>query len=716
MESRVNGPDFPQARQGAVRLLRATMLAFGAVAWSACSPEIVSPPAGGTTSKVPDLARSFQSGTSSALTSSLAASVAFGQSALPIHRANDINDAGLVVGDVEANNVAAYWTQSGGLVVVGQVVTGSRLCCSTFADLNEASEAVGTSSLNGGITLTKFTFNSLAYVNLPTSQGRNFAQGINDSGEITAFDDHSGGRPYYRPAAGGPITMLSFAPAFFSGLSTDINNSAIITGYLFVVGVGYHAVAWPEPTAAPVDLGTLGGNQSQAHAINVPGDIVGWSEITPGNSLRHATLWPASGGMVDLHSWPNACPGSSEASDVSDIGVIIGRCNGRPVIWTAVEGMRYLPMPAGATLAEPRAINNENTIVGTHAGNFGGLMWRMLNAPPQANAGGPYTGLEGTAVALDGTASTDPDGDELTYTWDFGDGTTGSSATPEHTYVENGEYLVSLTVTDAHGVESQPVATTATIGNVAPKLGGITGPPEPIALEGGSATAQFSGAFTDPGALDTHNGSLACDGGVAGSVSISESGGSGNASGSCVFSTPGVYSISMTVTDDDGAQDSETFQQYVVVYDPTGGFVTGGGWISSPAGAYAADVSLTGKATFGFVSRYQRGASIPSGNTEFQFHAGSFNFSSTSYQWLVVAGSRAQYKGSGTVNGLPGYGFLLSAVDGQQTGGDGVDRFRIKVWDLSSGTTVYDNVAGSSDDIDLADPQSLGGGSISIRR
>jgi hypothetical protein len=93
-----------------------------------------------------------------------------------------------------------------------------------------------------------------------------------------------------------------------------------------------------------------------------------------------------------------------------------------------------------------------------------------------------------------------------------------------------------------------------------------------------------------------------------------------------------------------------------------------------------------------------------------------FNFSSTFYQWLVVAGARAQYKGEGTVNGQSGYSFLLSAVDGQINGGGGMDRFRIKIWDTASGTIVYDNTMGGADDIDNADPQALGGGSISIKK
>src|SRR3989442_6266592 len=57
-----------------------------------------------------------------------------------------------------------------------------------------------------------------------------------------------------------------------------------------------------------------------------------------------------------------------------------------------------------------------------------------------------------------------------------------------------------------------------------------------------------------------------------------------------------------------------------------------------------------------FRSAYQPGARVPSGNTEFQFHAADFNFHSTSYDWLVVSGPKAQYKGSGTINGAGDFG------------------------------------------------------------
>lgn len=65
------------------------------------------------------------------------------------------------------------------------------------------------------------------------------------------------------------------------------------------------------------------------------------------------------------------------------------------------------------------------------------------------------------------------------------------------------------------------------------------------------------------------------------------------------------------------------------------------------------------------------------------------NFHSHSYEWLVIAGAKAMYKGTGTINGEGDYGFMLSAIDGKVSGG-GVDRFRIKIWD-ASGLVVYDN-------------------------
>jgi len=181
------------------------------------------------------------------------------------------------------------------------------------------------------------------------------------------------------------------------------------------------------------------------------------------------------------------------------------------------------------------------------------------------------------------------------------------------------------------------------------------------------------------------------------------------------FATPGVHNICVRATDaagNIGTQDCTLLP----IYDPNGGFVTGGGWINSPKGAYLLNPDLTGKANFGFVSKYQNGATIPTGETEFQFKVANLNFHSTIYDWLVVSGPKAQYKGSGTINGEGNYGFLLTATDGQLPGGGGKDKFRIKIVDKAADSVVYDNVFGGSDDMETANPQEIGGGSIVIHK
>src|SRR4030095_14397917 len=96
----------------------------------------------------------------------------------------------------------------------------------------------------------------------------------------------------------------------------------------------------------------------------------------------------------------------------------------------------------------------------------------------------------------------------------------------------------------------------------------------------------------------------------------------------------------VSVTNDCGG--ATATYQFIVVYDPNGGFVTGGGWLTSWPGSYALDPSLTGRANFGFVSKYQRGNQIPTGETEFQFQLAGLNFHSTVYEWLVISGAKAQ--------------------------------------------------------------------------
>src|SRR5207253_8535301 len=143
----------------------------------------------------------------------------------------------------------------------------------------------------------------------------------------------------------------------------------------------------------------------------------------------------------------------------------------------------------------------------------------------------------------------------------------------------------------------------------------------------------------------------------------------------------GVYNIALTISDLCGNSTTNTtiggLNAMVVIYDPNGGFVTGGGWFMSPIVSGLQYMNVSGKANFGFGSKYKAGANTPTGETEFQFQEGNLNFHSSTYSWLVVSGYMAQYKGTGTINGAGNYNFMLTARDGDISGGGGVDGIRM---------------------------------------
>jgi hypothetical protein len=224
--------------------------------------------------------------------------------------------------------------------------------------------------------------------------------------------------------------------------------------------------------------------------------------------------------------------------------------------------------------------------------------------------------------------------------------------------------------------------------NNLPVISEIAAPLEPQPV---NTPVEISTNFTDD-ENDTHTAEWNWGDGNVEAGTVTQGAGSGTVVDSHPYTTPGVYTIELTVTDNyDGTGTSEF--RYVVVYDSSAGFVTGGGWIDSPAGAYVADPMLTGKANFGFFSKYKKGATTPTGSTEFQFHAVDFNFHSNTYQWLVIAGTTAKFKGSGTINGdvaPDGSDYLFKLWAGD----DEPDTFHIKIWweDVNGvENVIYDN-------------------------
>jgi hypothetical protein len=418
------------------------------------------------------------------------------------------------------------------------------------------------------------------------------------------------------------------------------------------------------------------------------------------------------------------------------------------IVWGPGEGGTTLTLPAGVltfsashqylddnpsgTAADVYPVSvtvtDDDTGVGT-----AGTSVTVTNVAPSSVVLNPVLAISENGVATLTGSFTDPGTQDVhTVAVNWGPGETPTTVTLAvgqrgftltHQYNDDNptgtpsdSYPIAVTVTDDDtGVGS--ASTSVTVNNVAPTVI-LTGPATGSIYAAG-APVTFTGTYADTGTLDTHKAFLSFTSVATGTITtipVTISGGA--VSIPYTFSAAGVYHVTLTVTDDDTGSGSATtvggFDAMVVVYDPSAGFVTGGGWINSPAEAYAADPTLTGKANFGFVSKYQKGATVPTGQTEFQFKVANFNFHSSSYDWLVIAGSKAQYKGSGTINGAGDYAFMLTAVDGKGNGGGGVDKFRIKIWNKGSGGVIYDNQMGASDD--STPSTALGGGSIVIQK
>ncbi|MDH3810279.1 MAG: PKD domain-containing protein [Gammaproteobacteria bacterium] len=181
--------------------------------------------------------------------------------------------------------------------------------------------------------------------------------------------------------------------------------------------------------------------------------------------------------------------------------------------------------------------------------------------PPSANAGGPYSGVVGSGISFDGTASSDADGTIVSYVWDFGDGGVASGPSPTHSYSVDGNFTVTLTATDNDGltgIDSTTVAINPAGGNTPP----VAQANGPYSGTEGSAV-QFSS-----------NGSLDPDGSI---VSYAWNFGDGNTSAIAnpahAYVAAGTYNVSLTVTDDagDSASDATTasIEAIVVNAPPT---------------------------------------------------------------------------------------------------------------------------------------------------
>jgi alpha-tubulin suppressor-like RCC1 family protein len=524
-----------------------------------------------------------------------------------------------------------------------------------------------------------------------TATGQALCWGFNDYGQLGV----------------NPVSYVAFRPEAVSGLSSGVAQISAGAQHTCAVTTGGEALCWGYNYR-----GQLGdGSNVDRHApVTVYGLSSGVAQISAGD--WHSCALTTGGGVQCWGIGPHFSVIGNDmilysrtAVEVSGLGSGIVQVSAGVAHTCALTNAGGVKCWGGGRNGElgNGAFANSVTAVDVSGLSSGvsslGEATLQPNLPPVADAGGPYRGDEGAAIVLDGATASDPDMDALTVSWQLSDPATcsvddNSSLNPTVTCLDDGNFTATLTVNDGRNpaVSSDVVVTVDNVAPVALSLAPST--PDPVLSINTPLTLEAT--FSDAAGSADEAYSCAFDWDGDGSADATVSATYGACSESVSYALPGVYTVTMVVADKDGALSAEIAYLYVVVYDPDAGFVTGGGWIDSPAGAYSADAAAGGKANFGFVAKYRRGANVPDGNTQFHFKAGDLNFHSTSYEWLVVAGQSAQFRGQGTINGEGSYTFMISAGDGSP------DTFRIHIW--GDNGTVYDN--GSQ--------QALGGGSVVI--
>ena len=247
---------------------------------------------------------------------------------------------------------------------------------------------------------------------------------------------------------------------------------------------------YAEPTAVNAPF------HSYSHSEKV---VAGESCPTGGSSITGLAFAPEAGSP-----YPDEYDGALFFADYS-----------RDCIWAMLKGADGLPDPSNIRTFVAQASNPVELQVSPSGELFyvdlsGGAIHRIgyaaANRPPLASAGAsPTDGRAPLTVSFDGTSSSDPDGDALSYAWDLdGDGAfdDSSEARTTITYEREGTYWVRLQVIDAGGASDVSDAIAISVGNSSP-VASIDAPPSSTTWSAGEVV-EFTGSGTDAedGALD----------------------------------------------------------------------------------------------------------------------------------------------------------------------------------------------------------------------
>jgi len=327
-----------------------------------------------------------------------------------------------------------------------------------------------------------------------------------DAGVFLAAASGNDGETNWVSPPAAYASVVAVGAAGFGGYITDYSNKGPemeLTGFGGDVSVCYHTNDPEDPSCTPTGSWPDGILQETFSRSN-PHKPKNWgfyyfdgtSMATPHVSAAAALLFELGKTNAEIRDIL-----TSTATDLGAVG------------WDSVYG--YGLLAAGAAVAA------------------------CLNNPPVADIGGPYTGEVGTPITFDGSSSSDADGTIVSYEWYFLDGATASGDIVSHAYASVGGWIVVLVVTDDDGASDSTYAsvTVAPIDNTLPN---------PVVDVPEEATVGTE-LFFDGSASDDPDGSI-----VTWRWTFGDGGTASTSTATHTYTTPGTYSVALTVTDDLG--------------------------------------------------------------------------------------------------------------------------------------------------------------------
>lgn len=341
-------------------------------------------------------------------------------------------------------------------------------------------------------------------------------------------------------ATSGVLAMTGAARA--DGLQADADSLAS--------GIGQHgdslSANQAEGTTVAYDLSALIYDTGNANNDVFPGTVT--------VSIARAGDWLASSPGAPT-SWTFA---SYDTSQSGQIRVSIPAC-------TAVGTSRTMTATVSATASNGKALSPHSktlsyAITATAGSSSCGGSTPVAPVAPVADAGGPYSGSEGGAIALNGARFTDTDSTSHTFAWTIDGSDIDSPGTcsvgnadslkgATITCTDNGSATVKLTVTDDGGLAGSDTAH-VTISNAAPVVATVTARPT------AACSVSVTSTYSDAGSADTHTASINWGDGTLDASPAASSG--ATAATTHTYTSAGTKTITVTVTDDDAGSGSNT--------------------------------------------------------------------------------------------------------------------------------------------------------------